>query len=383
MTSLASPLQTTHVGSLPRPEPLFDLLILEDGGEVHDRDELHRQTTEAVDSAVAQQVDAGINIVGDGEMSKSSYTHYVKHRLAGVTTGQPGGGPPKPPRDQGDHPDVGEGPGRGTARRLLAPVVCEGPISYEDTGPVERDIANLTAAARKAGVEPSSAFINSAAPGTLAHFVHDLHYGNEETFLAALASAMRTEYEAILDAGFQLQIDCPDLAMIRHMNYQDVSDETFLMVAERNIEALNVATEGLPKDRLRMHICWGNYPGPHTHDLPVAKIIPALMKANPPAILFEAANPAHAHEWEDWQAAKLNDDTVLIPGVIDTTTNLVETPRLIAQRLKSFVEIVGGDRVIAGTDCGFGTVAGREVVARSVVWRKLANLAQGAAMALQ
>lgn len=375
------PIRTTHVGSLPRPESLFDLLIQEDKGEEHDREELLRLTTEAVDSAVAQQVTAGISVIGDGEMSKSSYTHYVKHRLAGVETGVPVEGPPMIPRDQVDHPHVGEGPGRGTARRLLAPVVCDGPISYNDTGPVERDIANLSAAVEMAGVDLSSAFITSAAPATLAHFIRDEHYGNEEAFLAALASAMRTEYEVILDAGFQLQIDCPDLAMIRHMNYQDVADDSFLNVAERNIEALNDATEGLSKERLRMHICWGNYPGPHTHDLPVAKIIPALMKANPPAILFEAANPAHAHEWEDWRAAKLNDDTVLIPGVIDTTTNLVETPRLIAQRLMAFTNIIGAERVIGGTDCGFGTVAGREVVARSVVWKKLKNLAEGAALA--
>jgi len=383
MSHPTNSIPTTHVGSLPRPEALFEMLILEDKGENHDQDELQRLTAEAVDDAVAQQAAAGVSIVGDGEMSKSSYTHYVKHRLAGVETGAPPEGPPMIPRDQSDHPDVGEGPGRGTARRLLAPVVCQGPISYADKGPVERDIANLASAVKKAGVDPSSAFINSAAPGTLAHFIRDEHYDNEEEFLAAIASAMRTEYEAILDAGFQLQIDCPDLAMIRHMNYQDINDESFLKIAERNIEALNDATKGLSRDRLRMHICWGNYPGPHTHDLPVAKIIPALMKANPPAILFEAANPDHAHEWEDWQAAKLNDDTVLVPGVIDSTTNLVETPRLIAQRLKAFVGIVGADRVIAGTDCGFGTVAGREVVAQSVVWKKLANLAQGASMALQ
>jgi 5-methyltetrahydropteroyltriglutamate--homocysteine methyltransferase len=169
--------------------------------------------------------------------------------------------------------------------------------------------------------------------------------------------------------------------MIRHMNYQDLPDEAFLKIAARNVAALNHATDGLPRDRMRMHICWGNYPGPHTHDLPVAKIIPILMQANPAAILFEGANPAHAHEWEDWKAAKLNDDTVLVPGVIDTTTNLVETPRLIAQRLKSFADIVGKDRVIASTDCGFGTVAGREVVARSVVWKKLSNLVEGAALA--
>ncbi|MDC0196311.1 cobalamin-independent methionine synthase II family protein [Gammaproteobacteria bacterium] len=372
---------TTHVGSLPRPEFLFELLIMEDKNEEHDQDELLRLTTAAVDSAVSQQVAADISIVGDGEMSKSSYTHYVKHRLAGVATGQPSGPPPKPPQDQGDHPDVGEGPGRGTARGLLAPVACEGTISYEDTGPVKRDIANLAGAAEKVGVDPSNAFINSAAPATLAHFIQDRHYENEELFLSDLASAMRTEYEAILDAGFLLQIDCPDLAMIRHMNYQDLADDEFIKIAERNVEALNHATDGLPRDRMRMHVCWGNYPGPHTHDLPIAKLIPTLMKANPQAILFEAANPAHAHEWEDWQSANLNDDTILIPGVIDTTTNLVETPRLIAQRLKVFANIVGKDRVIGGTDCGFGTVAGREVVAQSVVWKKLANLAEGAALA--
>ncbi len=373
---------TTHVGSLPRPADLFDLLIAEDAGDDHDAAKLIETAHRAVGEVVRRQVGAGVDIVSDGELSKSSYTHYVKHRLNGIGSGKRGGGGgggDGGPRDMRDHPDAAAQGGRGTGRDRLTPVVCDGRISYGDTGPLERDIGNLKAAL--AENEAGEAFINAASPATLAHFVRDAHYHNEESFLADLADAMRTEYEAIAGAGILLQVDAPDLAMVRHMSYQDLTDDEFLRIAERNVEALNHATANIPPDAMRMHICWGNYPGPHTHDIAVGKIIPVIMRARPQAVLFEAANPAHAHEHEDWAAAHIADDKILIPGVIDTTTNLVEHPRLIAQRIGRFAEIVGRERVIAGTDCGFGTVAGRDVVAHSVVWKKLANLGEGAALA--
>lgn len=368
---------TTHVGSLPRPPELFDLLIAEDSGADYDPGDLEAAIASGVSATVARQIEAGVDIVSDGELSKSSYTHYVKHRLDGVNSGAkgspPGGG--GGPKDMQEHPDAAGG---GTARGLLAPVVCDGPVSYSTTGPVERDIANLKAAIGSASV--GDAFINAASPATLAHFIRNEHYASNDEFMTALAEAMQTEYEAIHNAGLLVQIDAPDLAMVRHMSYQDKSDSEFVAIAERNIEALNHATANIPRDRMRMHVCWGNYPGPHTHDIPVSNIIPVIAKARPQAVLFEGANPAHAHEWEDWAAAKLPDDLILVPGVIDTTTNLVENPRLIAQRIARYAGIVGRERVLAASDCGFGTVAGRDVVAHSVVWKKLANLAEGAAL---
>ena len=375
---------TTHVGSLPRPADLFELLIAEDAGDDYDAAELIETAHRAVGEIVRKQSEAGVDIVSDGELSKSSYTHYVKHRLNGVGSGERGGGGGGGgggPKDMREHPDAAPQGGRGTGRDLLTPVVCDAPVSYGDTGPLERDIDNLRAALAENGT--GEAFINAASPATLAHFVRDAHYHNEETFLADLAEAMRTEYEAIVDAGLLVQIDAPDLAMVRHMSYQDLSDDEFIRIAERNVAALNHATANIPPDSMRMHICWGNYPGPHTHDIAVGKIIPVIMQARPQAVLFEAANPAHAHEYEDWGLAQIADDKILIPGVIDTTTNLVEHPRLIAQRIGQFADIVGRERVIAGTDCGFGTVAGRDVVAHSVVWKKLSNLAAGARLASQ
>ena len=357
MKTSADRILTTHVGSLPRPPELFELLMAEDAGADHDAAALQAAVSDAVAATVQKQSDAGVDIMSDGEVSKSSYTHYVKHRLDGVNSGVrgagagPGGG--GGPKDMQEHSDVGGG---GTGRELLAPVVCDGPVSYGDRGPVERDVANLRAAMKATGCE--EAFINSASPATLAHFVRNEHYATQDEFLGALAEAMRTEYEAIHAAGLLVQIDAPDLAMIRHMNYQNESDADFLKIAERNVEALNHATANIPREAMRMHICWGNYPGPHTHDIAVSKIIPVIAKARPQAVLFEGANPAHGHEWEDWADADLPDDMILIPGVIDTTTNLVEHPRLIAQRIRLFADAVGRERVIAGTDCGFGFARG-------------------------
>lgn len=370
---------TTHVGSLPRPAPLVHALLADRGRVDVEDPRFGKLVAAAVMDVVRLQQDVGIDIVNDGEMGRTSYTHYVKDRLAGLTVGDGGEGQnaSRPPRDMADHPDVaaGQAGGRGTARGLLAPIVCEGPITYGNRVPLERDIENLGSALKGCTAQ---SFLSAASPGTLAHFIRNRHYSNDDEYIAALADAMRVEYEAIYKSGIMLQIDCPDLAMTRHMNHQALSDEEFIRIAGRNVEALNHATRAIPSNAMRMHICWGNYPGPHTHDIAVSKILATVLRARPAGILFEGANPRHEHEWEEWKAAKIPDDKILIPGVIDTTTNLVEHPRLVAQRLSKYCEIVGRDRVIAGTDCGFGTVAGRDVVAPSVVWAKLGSLTQGA-----
>jgi 5-methyltetrahydropteroyltriglutamate--homocysteine methyltransferase len=326
-------------------------------------------------------------------MSKISYAHYVKNRLDGVSArGEAAGRAPGAAvnRDFLDHPDFHEmqkyAPSRsiGAAGRQFnagpALPACIGPVSYADRGPVERDIERFHAAL--AASKPVEAFINAASPGVLTKFVPDMHYGDEDRYVADLADAMAVEYEAIHEAGFLLQIDCPDLCSARHNQYQDLSEAAFLKIAERNVEALNHATRNIPPEDMRIHICWGNYEGPHTHDLPLSSILPLCIKARPQALLFEGANPRHEHEWADLEDANLPDDMILIPGVIDSTTNFVEHPRLIEQRILRYAGIVGRERVIAGADCGFSTFAGPKLrIAPSVTWAKFRALAHGAALA--
>ncbi|TMJ60959.1 MAG: hypothetical protein E6G81_05225 [Alphaproteobacteria bacterium] len=257
---------------------------------------------------------------------------------------------------------------------------CIGPVAYRDRHPLDADLKNLTAAC--AAAHAGEAFMNAASPGVLTKFVPDTYYKNEDAYVEALADALQQEYEAIAGAGFVLQIDAPDLGSARHNQYQQLSDEEFLRIAERNIAAVNHATRTIPPEAMRLHICWGNYEGPHTHDIPLAKVFDTCMRARPQALLFEAANPRHAHEWEDLKSAKIPDDKVLMPGCIDSTTNFVEHPRLIAQRIGYYADIVGRERVIAGTDCGFATFAAQQnPVVPSVVWAKLKALAEGAAIA--
>ena len=376
---------TTHVGSLPRPDDLLALLEAEERGHGHDAAALRARARSAVADSVARQVEAGIDIVSDGEMSKIAYTFYVRHRLDGIGAGGPDADPgtgATPGRDMLEHPDFHDRltAWQGQWIRAFERPFCVGPVAYADRGPLERDLANLAAAAAASG--PQEAFMNAASPGVLTKFVPNAHYPSEDAYVAALADAMRTEYQAIVEAGFLLQIDCPDLGSARHNQYQHLSDAEFLGIAERNVEAVNHATAGIPADRMRLHICWGNYHGPHTHDVALAKVLPLCMKARPAGFLFEGANPRHEHEWEDLAAADIPDDKVLIPGVIDSTSNFVEHPRLIAQRLCRYAEIVGRERVIAGADCGFGTFAAAEPqVATSVVWSKLEALAEGARLA--
>lgn len=376
---------TTHVGSLPRPARLLDLLEAENDGKPVDAALMEECTAEAVGEAVARQVENGIDVVSDGEMSKIAYTFYVRHRLSGIGDRAPEG-TELPDElvnaDLKDHPDFHDALRQGRTRwalRFTRPW-CVGPVAYSNHGPLRRDLAHLKAAV--AASNPEGAFMNAASPGVLTKFVPDAHYGSEERYVAALADALRVEYEAIVAAGFVLQIDCPDLGSARHNQYQARSDAEFVKIAERNIEALNHATANIPPEAMRIHICWGNYEGPHTHDIPLAKMFGVLMKARPAAVLFEAANPRHEHEWEDVKDANIPDHKILVPGVVDSTTNFVEHPRLIAQRLCNWARIVGRERVMAGSDCGFGTFAVREpTVAPSIVWAKFRAMAEGAAIA--
>ena len=371
---------TTHVGSLPRPDDLLEMLGKEDRGEPVDTFALHARTAEAVKQLVKDQVEAGIDVVSDGEMSKMAYNIYAKHRLTGLGatdgTGVPGR---KTPRDIQDFPEMEAAPLGGGGPELMQATVCNGPVAYADHAPLERDIANLKSATAAAG--PHDVFMNSASPGCLANYVPNAFYPSRDEYRENLIEAMRPEYNAIHECGFVLQLDCPDLAGSRHTDHQDWTEDEFLADAEKSIEALNAATADIPPEAMRMHICWLNYAGPHTHDIPVARLIGLLCKARPQALLFEGANPRHEHEWEDWKAAKIPDDKVLIPGVIDSTTNFVEHPQLVAQRICRYADIVGRERVLAGSDCGFGTYAGRRAVYPSVVMAKFRAMAEGAGIA--
>ena len=371
---------TTHVGSLPRPDDLIELLRQEDRGESVDQAALQARVAQAVRQIVKDEVAAGLDVVNDGEMSKMSYHVYLKHRLTGLANIGGFGVPGRPhPQDILDHPEMIPAPLGGGGTDLLKATVCSGPVAYADRAPLKRDLANLRAAADAA--HPVDVFMTSASPGCLSTYVPNRFYPNRDRYREDLALALKTEYEAIHQAGFVLQVDCPDLAGCRHTDYQQMSEAEFLADAEKSVEALNVATANIPPQAMRMHICWLNYAGPHTHDLPVARLFGLLGKARPQAILFEGANPRHEHEWEDWKEARIPDHKVLVPGVIDSTTNFVEHPRLIAQRICRYADIVGRERVMAGADCGFGTYAGRKGVFPSVAMSKFRALAEGAALA--
>ena len=373
---------TTHTGSLPRPKPLIDLILRREKGEAIAADAFEGEVVKAVDEVVAQQVAAGIDVVSDGEMSKPSYTTYIRHRVTGIEMD---------PRAAEKGRDIMIGRDLLAVSRLRPPAqqflrACRFPAASASCATrtaraLDRDLAHLKAAAAKA--KPTEVFMTAPSPGILTRFIINLHYPTEEAYVAALADVLKVEYRAIVEAGFVLQIDAPDLGSARNNQYRHLSDDEFRSkIAERNIAALNAAIEGLPADRMRLHICWGNYEGPHTHDLPVTKIIDIAFKARVQAFSIEAANPRHDHEWEDLKAIKIPDDKILIPGVIDSTTNFVEHPRLVAQRIGRYAEVVDRERLIAGVDCGFGTAVRTEpMVADSIVWAKLAALSEGAAIA--
>ena len=367
---------TTHVGSLPRPQVVVDQLFAQDRGDAIDPDVFDTIMQVAVAEVVRKQADAGIDIVSDGEMSKISYATYIRHRLSGFGTGPV---PRATPRDLDEFPEYRDRLAKeGGTPKYLRPI-CKGPVAVKDNAPLERDLRNMREAVN--GVNVAEAFMSAASPGVIAVFHPNEYYVTHAAYLDALANAMKSEYEAIVNAGFILQVDCPDLAMGRHIKFRDASDEEFLRNAEIQVEALNYALSGIPADRARMHICWGNYAGPHTHDIPLKKILPVVFKAKPMAWLIEASNPRHAHEWALWRDVKLPDDKVIVPGVLDSTTNFVEHPELVAERICNFANIVGRERVIAGTDCGFGTFAGFGAVHPTITWAKFRALSEGAAIA--
>ena len=366
---------TTHVGSLPRPLPVCDTLQAREDGQI-EADQFESVITEHVQAIVQHQTDIGINHVSDGEFSKIGYANYIKDRLSGFS----GDSPRIPGADLDDFPGFLAMLARWREGALPRPTpCCTGPISVKDTAQLQADLSRLQTAVQKADAD--GAFINAASPGVIALFQANEYYDNRTDYLNALGDAMRQEYKAIIDAGFYLQIDCPDLAMGRHTTYKHDSEDTFLRAAEEQVEVLNAALDGLPSDRMRLHICWGNYEGPHTHDIGLDKVIGLLIKAKPDILLFEAANPRHAHEWRVFQSVDLPAGKILCPGVLDSTSNYVEHPELVADRLMTFADIVGPERVMGGSDCGFGTFAGDGLVEQQVTFAKLESLARGAELA--
>jgi 5-methyltetrahydropteroyltriglutamate--homocysteine methyltransferase len=362
---------TTHAGSLPRPADLVELILQYDRGESTDASRARPRIAQVTREVVQRQVELGIDIPSDGEYSKASYATYVKERLTGFN------GPPRNPNPgfaSLEFPDW--------ERRYASPVqfpTCDGPVELRDASQVRLDISNLQAALQESG--HAQAFMSAASPGVIETFMPTTYYSSDRAYLEALATAMADEYRAIVDAGFILQVDCPDLAMSRTTRFSDLSDNEFRSLARLHVEVLNRAIAGLPRSHIRLHLCWGNYEGPHNHDIPLQDILDVALEANVGGLSFEAANPRHEHEWTVFQKKTLPDDLVLIPGVIDTCTNYIEHPDLVAQRIRRFADIVGPQRVIAGTDCGFGTSVGPRHVAASIAWAKLGSLVEGAAIA--
>jgi 5-methyltetrahydropteroyltriglutamate--homocysteine methyltransferase len=369
-------IKTTHVGSLPRGPELTALLIARDHGEKYNPAEFDRVVQAAVDVAVQKQVAAGVSIISDGEMGKVGYSTYVIERLEGFG----GHTPRKPAKDLAQVPELAKKLSAIMGSQEFTRASAIAPVRLKVLELLHDDIRRFKAALEKHG-QGAEAFMNSASPGLITAFQPNQYYPDHEAYLADLVEAMRPEYEAIAEAGFQLQLDCPDLAMSRHTGYQDLSEEEFLKVAAANVEALNAATANIPPEQLRMHVCWGNYEGPHDFDIPLETIIGIVLAARPSTILFEAANPRHEHEWIVWRDCNLPGDKILAPGLVDSCSNYIETAELIAQRIERFAAIVGKDRVIASSDCGFGTFAGYGKIDPAVAWKKLAALRAGADIA--
>ncbi len=364
----------THVGSLPRSQAVVDQLFARERGEAYDQEAFDAVMEAAVDDVVRRQKEAGISIVSDGETSKISYATYVKDRYTGFS----GDSPRNAPADLKMFPSFLERLAKSGGTPKYARPMCTGEVRSKGQGELGKDIANLKKAMESHGV--ARGFMNAASPGVISLFLQNAHYPTRDAYLAALADAMKEEYETIVAAGLDLQLDCPDLALSRHMLFTDLSDDDFVKVAESHVEALNHALRNVPEEKIRVHICWGNYEGPHVCDIPMARMFDTLMRVKATYVLFETSNPRHGHEWEVFRdrARDIPAHKVLVPGVVDTTTNFVEHPDLIRQRIERFTEIVGTDRVIAGSDCGFGTFAGFGAVDPEIAWAKLASLAEGA-----
>ena len=370
---------TSHVGSLPRTQKVVDFIFARENEQPFDQEEFDNTMTAAVGETVAKQVQAGIDVVSDGETSKISYATYVKDRYSGFS----GDSPRNAPADLKMFPGFLKRLADDGGTPQYARPMCTGEVKSKGQGELQKDIDNLKAAMAKHGV--GRGFMNAASPGVISLFLQNDHYKTRDAYLAALADAMREEYETIVASGLDLQLDCPDLALSRHMLFHDLTDDEFLKVAASHVEALNHALQNVPEDKVRIHICWGNYEGPHCCDIPMDKVFSTLMSTKAQYLLFETSNPRHAHEWTVFRDRKseIPDNKVLVPGVVDTTTNFVEHPELVAQRIERFTGIVGSDRVIAGSDCGFGTFAGYGAVDPDIAYAKLKSLSEGSKIAAQ
>lgn len=366
---------TTHVGSLPRSKAVTDVVFAREHGESLDEDAARGIVREAVQDVVRRQAEAGVDLVSDGEMSKISYATYIKDRI----TGFEGDSPRQPPQDLEEFPGFLQRQASSGGTPSYSRPCCVGEIRVKDMGPVEEDIGNFRDALN--GADVVEGFMNAASPGVIALFQPNQHYPDHEAYLEALAEAMRPEYEAITNAGLVLQLDSPDLGLGRHMMFKDKPDAEYQRLADLHVEALNHATRNIDPSMMRLHVCWGNYEGPHHCDAPMSMVLPIALRARPQALLFESSNPRHAHEWTVFRDAKIPEDKILVPGVLDSTTNFVEHPELVAERICRFADIVGRERVIAGTDCGFSTFAGFGAVDADIVYAKLASMAEGARLA--
>ena len=369
---------TTHTGSLPRSPELQELLRSRLDPKAGEAEEFRTGVDEGVADAVAKQFEIGIDVINDGEQGRVQYATYVKDRLTGFDGEQLLR--VRPRIDMVDFPEFAAQSGVSSSATIPWPA-CTGPIAWKDKDAVQRDIQRLQAAT--SGVKSEEVFITAASPGVIANFLVNEHYPSEEEYLYALAEVMKDDYKAIVDSGLLLQIDCPDLAMTRVTQFSDLSQEQFIKIVEIHVEVLQYALAGLAPDRMRLHLCWGNTEGPHHYDVPLKEIINIVLKAPPLGISFEGANPRHAHEWKVWEDVKLPDGKVIIPGVLDTTTNFIEHPELIAERIVRYAGVVGKENMMVGSDCGFGTSAwGRRVESR-IAWAKLEAMVEGARLASQ
>jgi 5-methyltetrahydropteroyltriglutamate--homocysteine methyltransferase len=372
-----SRIKTTHVGSLPRTQEVVDFIFARENDEVYDQAEFDATMTKAVSDTVKKQVAAGVDIVSDGETSKISYATYVKDRYTGFS----GDSPRNAPQDLQQFPSFLKRLADDGGTPTYARPMCTGEIKSISHDDLNKDISNLKSAMAEHGAERG--FMNAASPGVISLFLQNDYYPTREKYLEALSEVMRAEYETIVGAGLDLQLDCPDLALSRHMLFNDLTDDEFIKIADSHVEALNYALENVPAEKVRVHICWGNYEGPHTCDISMDKVFTTLMNTKSRYVLFETSNPRHAHEWTVFRDRKseIPQDKILVPGVVDTTTNFVEHPELVAERIHRFKDIVGSDRVIAGSDCGFGTFAGFGAVDPEIAYEKLKSLSTGAKLA--
>ena len=369
-------ISVTHVGSLPRKQEVVDFIFARENNQKYNQDDFDNVMNKAVLETVKKQVDSGVDIVSDGETSKISYATYVKDRYNGFS----GDSPRNPPADLKLFPSFLKRLADDGGTPTYARPMCTDRVSSKGQVDLNKDIFNLKTAMKICNV--SKGFMNAASPGVISLFLQNQFYSSREEYLAALADVMKTEYETITGSGLYLQLDCPDLALSRHMLFNDLSDDEFLKIAELHIETLNYALRDIPEEKVRVHICWGNYEGPHCCDIDMNKVFSTLMKAKAQFLLFETSNPRHAHEWEVFKNRKseIPDNKILVPGVVDTTTNFIEHPELVRQRIERFINIVGEDRVVAGTDCGFGTFAGFGAVDPEIAYAKLSTLSEGAAL---